>query len=60
MTKFVRTMGETIQLDKLVKHYRQCARWWPGSATFWRLRLRTVIRQYREQQAELAEHREAA
>ncbi len=45
----VRHMGESIALWKLVKHYRDMARWFPRSRTLYRRLTKTVIAQYREQ-----------
>lgn len=60
MNATVNHMGETLPLGKLIAHYRMQARNNPRSADFWRQLMRTVIAQYREQQAEMAEQRKAA
>lgn len=51
MTALISIRGELLPVGKLVSHYRFMARTDRKSASFWRTRARTVIREYREQQS---------
>lgn len=58
----VQHFGESIEVSRLVRHYRDMARGsrFPNRRELYRDLLRSVIRQFREQRAEQFEQREAA